>query len=460
MVDGNPFGKGRRGDPLSNIRAATLNNAIDAAKAERAQREGITPAYQSFDLPEGIARVSNTTGGDLPQYGILALSDPVIGPADSISEWRDKPNFAGIEPTGDTKPGAFCILQRPAQDGDVGRGLLTGFSIVRLSVGDTPYDFAEAESGNTHSLLNVPSGSARVLYIADEMDVDDGDPEALHTGERWAVVALGAGSAGSSLSLLLVTSLATSHGCCPCTIESVNDSDPPTSTTGGTAALLYDADGFTLRETYYYGVLQDFELGGLPVYAVASIPDASHTVDGTVNLVDQYLGAGDKWLDRIALASSGFPTFPTTPISENANFPNPHGAPKIYVAGSVFSETGFWCSYPAGSVALMYVDSSGDFAVQLDFAGGGGANYVLSAAGFVVGTVPIITGQHYAVKIGATQYDGVSTTLLDGSIVTGGIITGAPTVVPASGTFLGVTFTGGFVTSAPSGAVIVGGGTF
>src|SRR5947207_3216707 len=92
-------GKVRPGDKLQ-LPAATVNNAIDAARAERAERfsRERPPGVWSLYSPTTV-RILNETGRDLPFGEVVKLGAPIVTPGECLSEWQLKPSFMGLVPT-------------------------------------------------------------------------------------------------------------------------------------------------------------------------------------------------------------------------------------------------------------------------------------------------------------------------------------------------------------------------
>lgn len=176
-MDGDPFKKVLPGQKL-RIPAEAFNGFIDAATYVRArQHNSETDVPESF-RQTSIVRVRNTTDETVPRFGILALGESIIQPEDNESEFKNTVAFEGSKPTDPVEPGKYAILLEPLAKDAMGRGIVAGVTPVRLKVNpEQLYDFAEVEKDTFERLINVPHGSARVLWVEDNEDK-----------ERWAVV--------------------------------------------------------------------------------------------------------------------------------------------------------------------------------------------------------------------------------------------------------------------------------
>jgi len=175
-----PFKKALPGQRLV-IPADAFNGFVDVANYVRARQHNTESDAADEFRQTGIVRVRNNTGFALPRFAVLALSEPIVGPAANLQEFKNKVNFEGGTPYDPIAAGRFAVLLEPLDVNAIGRGIVAGVTPVKVIVDtDHLYDFAEMEPGNTLSLRNAPAGSARVLWL-----------EESGSTERWAVVRLG-----------------------------------------------------------------------------------------------------------------------------------------------------------------------------------------------------------------------------------------------------------------------------
>ena len=161
-MPGDPFKTVAAGQRLE-VPATAYNAFLDAARQTRGRlHETEADAADEF-RQTGIVRVRNNTGFALPRFGVLALSEPIVGPAANLQEFKNKVNFEGGTPYEPIAAGRFAVLLEPLDVNAIGRGIVAGVTPVKVTVDpDHLYDFAEMEPGNTLSLRNAPAGSARV----------------------------------------------------------------------------------------------------------------------------------------------------------------------------------------------------------------------------------------------------------------------------------------------------------
>lgn len=178
-MPGDPLKKVQPGQRLQ-IPAEAFNAFLDASRYVRARQHNNESEPGDEFRQTGIVKVRNVTGQDQQRYSVLALQDPIIGPADNLREFKNRVNFDGDVPDDPPLSGRYAVLLEPLAKDAIGRGIVAGVTPVRLRVNPAQlYDFAEVQAGETGALRNVPHGSARVLWV-----------EETGSTERWAVVRL------------------------------------------------------------------------------------------------------------------------------------------------------------------------------------------------------------------------------------------------------------------------------
>lgn len=259
---GDPKRRVLPGEPLV-IPAQIYNDLLASLDGRQppGRREGNRRVTQS-----GIVRVLNTTGSQIVLlFSVVGLNDPIIDPADNLGEFKSEVTFRGVIPGDPSHRGRFGILIEPADTDAVARAVVSGVVQVRLRPANDAdvQEFAEVADGQTGYLVDSATGSARIIW------------EAGGTGERWAVVRLGEKPHGAS-----ATSLE---------LDEVNGSTD--SVTDVTKIEINYGDG---------GDLTNPATGTARINFLA----ASATQKGMVDLSDQYLGAGIKTADVLAIAKT------------------------------------------------------------------------------------------------------------------------------------------------------------
>ncbi len=175
---GDAFKKVQPGQRLE-VTAEAFNAFLDAARAVREHKVFGTDASQFF-RQSGIVKVRNASGADQGRFAVLGLTEPIILPAANEPEFKRQVTFEGVVPSKSDHKGKFAVLLEPVADGKIGLAVVAGVVPVRLQVDPNQlYDRAEIIDADTGKLLNVPHGSARVLWI-----------DAIGSEERWAIVRL------------------------------------------------------------------------------------------------------------------------------------------------------------------------------------------------------------------------------------------------------------------------------
>lgn len=187
--------KVKPGDPL-RIPAETWNTFIDVADTWGRQRHQVrrTPQY---DGPQtGIVLVRNVSGAARPRFGVLGIDGPLLDPEDNLAGFQERATVRGVVPTAN-HAGRFVVLLEPLADGAIGRACVDGICVARVEVASANDRLADCAAGQTEQLVANPTGTARLLWVADA-------PTYPATG--WAVVQLGGGS-GAALRWAKITSI-------------------------------------------------------------------------------------------------------------------------------------------------------------------------------------------------------------------------------------------------------------
>lgn len=175
---GDAFKKVQAGQRIA-ITVEAYNAFIDAAQAVREHKQFGTEASQFF-RQSGIVKVKNASGANQARFAVLGLTEPIILPSANEIEFKRQVTFEGDVPAKNDHRGKFAVLLEPIADGKIGLAVIAGVVPVRLKVDpEQLYDRAEIIDADAGKLLNVPHGSARVLWI-----------DAIGSEERWAIVRL------------------------------------------------------------------------------------------------------------------------------------------------------------------------------------------------------------------------------------------------------------------------------
>lgn len=156
-------GKVSPGDPLE-IRADTFNTLLDAGAffARMQNRRGAAPSQPARSSETILVR--NDTGGDLPRFGVVGLSEPVIDPVDNEEEFFARVAMKGVVPAAEHR-GRFAVLAEPIRAGRLGRAWVSGVCIASVWMNAAGDQFAESKADVVEG-LHSGSGSARILWVS------------------------------------------------------------------------------------------------------------------------------------------------------------------------------------------------------------------------------------------------------------------------------------------------------
>jgi hypothetical protein len=169
------------------LRDSRRVNAWNAA-ARGFLRSGESGAGAALDDrlgPQLVVHVRNDTGADLPDFGVVTLSDSLLAGTDAEQSQRDtreQPTLKGLLPAADT---VIAVTQEPIRKDGIGRATVLGVTPCKLLVNAAGHTAARIIVGDSAKLGSAGDG-VPVIY------------KAAPSGETWAVIVLG-GSAGSGL---------------------------------------------------------------------------------------------------------------------------------------------------------------------------------------------------------------------------------------------------------------------
>ena len=138
--------------------------------------------------PVCVKPVANTTGSDLVRFAVVGIDSPVFGPDENADEFQSLPSLNGVTPSFQP-PGEFRRACGAGRCGDVGLAGVSGVVPVKIDMSSTAswpltgqswYDYADIDNGQSGHLMARPYGGARILWLADTSG-----------GEQWALVRIG-----------------------------------------------------------------------------------------------------------------------------------------------------------------------------------------------------------------------------------------------------------------------------
>lgn len=161
------------GDPLQ-IPAATWNQLVDGL----AKTTGSSAAASRSFRNSVTCLVLNTTGADLPQFGVVGLSDPIFLPSDDEDEFLRQIVLTGVLAAGGNFDLKWGLTTAPILSGEIGEVVVQGLCYAKLDTADAETAGPDND-GTVATLTSADCGLARVLWRADG------------TGAQWAIVCLG-----------------------------------------------------------------------------------------------------------------------------------------------------------------------------------------------------------------------------------------------------------------------------
>jgi hypothetical protein len=149
------------GDKKPFKSARVVNAILDVAEAHaRGGEQGSAP---SANGPEDsiTVLVRNETAGDVPRFGILEITEPLILPTDSEADFKSRQAYVGYTPSATSA--VIVVMQEATGTGKIGRGVVLGSTVVNLTVGDASHTHA-APTADTGELTTGVSGPALIAW--------------------------------------------------------------------------------------------------------------------------------------------------------------------------------------------------------------------------------------------------------------------------------------------------------
>ncbi len=160
-----PFSKVTAGAPLQ-IPARAYNAFVDAAHLARRVDADAAPGSVRRGPNEHLVLVRNDSGADLPRFGVLGISGPVVepGPDGNESEFKRRAAIIGAAITaGDDYLGRFVVATEPIANGKIGWAVIRGVTPVVLNVIDEEHGHADTFA-DEQTLRTGFTGAARILW--------------------------------------------------------------------------------------------------------------------------------------------------------------------------------------------------------------------------------------------------------------------------------------------------------
>ena len=185
---GNKFAKVRSGERRI-LPADVWNAMLDTIDYVQGLRESGGAMARAGASPVCVDAGQNNTGSDLLRFAVVGIDSPVFGPDENADEFQSLPSLNGVTPELGSHLGNFAVLVEPVAVGDVGLAVVTGVVPVKVYMSSTAswpltgqswYDYADIDDGQSGHLIARPYGGVRILWVADTSG-----------GEQWALVRIG-----------------------------------------------------------------------------------------------------------------------------------------------------------------------------------------------------------------------------------------------------------------------------
>lgn len=164
------------------IPAPAWNAFIDAARANKARDHGLAGPRHAAARAVTILPIKNSSGSDRGRFEVLGIDDLIFDPTANLAEFQNNPAIDGVTPATASHVGKFVILLEPIPSGRIGRGLLMGVCPVKVNFAAADDDYADVADGEAGYLASGSTGAASILW------------KESGTGEKWALVSVGAGT--------------------------------------------------------------------------------------------------------------------------------------------------------------------------------------------------------------------------------------------------------------------------
>lgn len=160
------------GAPLASIGAGFLNDLaalVDSGKTGKPGANVATAGDGAWNSSV-VIKVKNTTSAAVPLGGVLALTVPVITPAQNRPEWNSQIVMLGTAPgNGATK---ICVTLEPLAAGAIGRAVIVGAVHTRIDSSDfeSVTQFAAPLPSRTDAFRFADSGTPILWHSAPDED--------------------------------------------------------------------------------------------------------------------------------------------------------------------------------------------------------------------------------------------------------------------------------------------------
>ena len=147
----NPYQKLPAGSSVTQFSLTAWNRLMDMLnwwQSSQAQAGG-GPLRNLVDWDRGVFKTKNSSGADLPSYGVLGLDGPLYTPAENLAEFLRVTPLEGVTPTvADHADGRWGVALEMIGDGRIGRCCFAGVVPVRVYVNGVDDQYCEVDGGH------------------------------------------------------------------------------------------------------------------------------------------------------------------------------------------------------------------------------------------------------------------------------------------------------------------------
>jgi hypothetical protein len=169
-----PYQKVNPGERLV-VPAVAWNRMLDLVKASG--RTG--GELGSLQPAQNTVWIRNDAGVDVPQFGVLGISDVVVNPRQSESHAREfarRPALAGVKPNTSDHADRFVVCLEPISATKIGMAAVGGVFACKVQYASSSHRYATVNNMDHTKLVTAKCGLVQLLWV------DGGTDEV-----RWAV---------------------------------------------------------------------------------------------------------------------------------------------------------------------------------------------------------------------------------------------------------------------------------
>ncbi|MBN1942408.1 MAG: hypothetical protein JW849_03850, partial [Phycisphaerae bacterium] len=153
---------------------------MDATRAyqERQQSGGRSAIREYSD--SNIVLVKNDSGVDANRFDVLGIDEPIVLPAENLSEFENRVSFSCSKPSKGVHEGKFVVLAEPIKAGKIGRAYAAGVAVawVYMEYDGQVLTRVDIRDGQT-KLYSSENGAATVLWYEPKTSGVWGDTRAI-----------------------------------------------------------------------------------------------------------------------------------------------------------------------------------------------------------------------------------------------------------------------------------------